>query len=101
MENCLKIFSLCLCPAAMLKELQRITELEHPGQVALEDHFGCGFGACLSCACPLKPDSIKRDPSWEKPALQWSEDKSHAYSLICKDGPVFDLQEIDWEEWLA
>jgi len=96
-------FSLYACgPAAMLKELAEITKrLNIPGQVALQDHFGCGFGACLSCACPLKPDSIKRDPSWQKPALQWSEDRSRAYSLICKDGPVFDLQEIDWEEWLA
>ena len=89
-------------PAAMLSELAEIARrFALPGQVALEDHLGCGFGACLSCACPLKPDLIKKDHYWKKPALQWSEDRSRVCSLICKDGPVYDIHEVDWEEWLA
>lgn len=96
-------FSFYACgPAAMLKELGEIaSRFNIPGQVTLESHFGCGFGACLSCACPLKPDFIKRDSSWKKPSLQWSEDKRRVYSLTCKDGPVYDIQEVDWEEWVA
>jgi dihydroorotate dehydrogenase electron transfer subunit len=86
----------------MLRELAEIAKkFGFSGQVALEDHLGCGFGVCLSCVCPLKPQSIKKGPQWEKPSLQWSEDGSLVYSLICKDGPIYDIQEVDWDEWLA
>ena len=63
--------------------------------------MGCGFGACLSCAFPLRPKSIKKNSDWEKPDLQWSEDGKTVYSLICKDGPIYDIQEVDWDDWLA
>jgi hypothetical protein len=43
MENCLKNFLYACGPAAMLKELQRSPNANIPGQVALEDHFGCGL----------------------------------------------------------
>lgn len=49
-----------------------------PGQVSLEEHMACGVGACLGCA--------RR--------LQNSDDK---YVKICKDGPVFDIEPIDWQ----
>jgi dihydroorotate dehydrogenase electron transfer subunit len=89
-------------PAPMLMELSRLSErLGFDGQVALETHMGCGFGACLTCAVPLRPDSIRRTDQWKKPALQRSEDGRICYSLICKDGPVYDIREIDWHEWLA
>ena len=96
-------FSLYACgPADMLRELADISEkFGFPGQVALEGHMGCGFGACLCCVCPLKPKYINRDNHWEKPALQWSEDGSLVYSLICKDGPIYDIREVDWDEWLT
>ena len=89
-------------PSHMLRDLANISEkFDLPGQVALEEHMGCGLGACLSCACPLRPSYIRRNAHWEKPALHWSEDGSQVYSLICKDGPVYDIQEVDWDEWLA
>ncbi|MGE5840911.1 MAG: hypothetical protein ACM335_01445, partial [Deltaproteobacteria bacterium] len=95
--------SLYACgPAAMLMELASLSQrFGFEGQVALETHMGCGFGACLSCAIPLRPSAIKKTPSWKKPALQWSEDESTCYSLICRDGPVYDIREVDWNEWLA
>jgi len=96
-------FSLYTCgPCNMLRELADISErFGFPGQVALESHMGCGFGACLSCACPLKPGYVRRDKHWEKPALQWSENGNLVYSLICKDGPIYDIREVDWDEWCA
>jgi dihydroorotate dehydrogenase electron transfer subunit len=96
-------FSLYACgPADMLRELADISEkFGFTGQVALEGHMVCGFGACLCCVCPLKPKYINRDNHWEKPALQWSEDGSLVYSLICKDGPIYDIREVDWDEWLT
>lgn len=96
-------FSLYACgPTDMLRELSDISErVGFTGQVALEGHMGCGFGACLSCACPLRPERVKRNKQWQKPALQWSEDGSQVYSLICKDGPIYDIREVDWDEWVA
>jgi dihydroorotate dehydrogenase electron transfer subunit len=94
-------FSLYACgPAEMLRELSEISQqFGFAGQVALEGHMGCGFGACLSCACPLRPERVKRNDRWKKPALQWSDDGSTVYSLICQDGPVYDIGEVDWDEW--
>jgi dihydroorotate dehydrogenase electron transfer subunit len=89
-------------PPQMLKDLAQLAqELNFDGQAALEERMGCGFGACLACACPLRPDEIVRNSQWEKPALHWSADGTQVYSLICKDGPVYDLKEVDWDEWTA
>ena len=48
-----------------------------PCQVSLEEYMACGIGACMGCAVKTRthPDS---------------------YQLVCKDGPVFDAQEIPW-----
>jgi dihydroorotate dehydrogenase electron transfer subunit len=89
-------------PDRMLKELSDLsTRYRFQGQLAMECHMVCGFGVCLSCTCPLRPRHIRRNAHWKKPALQWSEDGNLVYSLVCKDGPVYDIQEVDWYEWLA
>ena len=89
-------------PKAMLRELARISEVHALSvQVTLEENMGCGFGACLSCAFPLKPDRVRKDPQWPKSFLQYDEGGKLLYSLICKDGPVYDIKEVDWDEWLA
>lgn len=46
-----------------------------PCQVSLEERMACGVGACLGCAVPMADGSMKH---------------------VCKDGPVFDAQEVDW-----
>ena len=89
-------------PNAMLRELGRIAEeRDLTVQVSLEEYMGCGFGACLSCALPLRPDRVRKEPRWPKSFLQPDEEGKKLYSLICKDGPVYDIQEVDWNEWLA
>ena len=89
-------------PKAMLKELAEVAgRFDLSLQVTLEEHMGCGFGACLSCAFPLKPSAVRKDKQWPKHFLQWDEEGKKLYSLICKDGPVFDSKEVDWDEWLA
>jgi hypothetical protein len=47
----------------------------------------------------LKPESIQKNSRWPKQALQWSEDGNEVYSLVCKDGPVYDIREVNWDEW--
>jgi dihydroorotate dehydrogenase electron transfer subunit len=89
-------------PKAMLKELAKVSEKFGLSlQVTLEERMGCGFGACLSCAFPLKPSAVTKDKRWPKHFIQWDEEGKKLYSLMCKDGPVFDSKEIDWDEWLA
>lgn len=44
--------------------------------VSLENPMACGFGVCLGCAAPRA---------------------GGGFSLVCREGPVFDAREIDWE----
>ena len=48
-----------------------------PCQVSLEERMGCGVGACLVCACKTADGRMKH---------------------VCKDGPVFDSREVDWND---
>jgi len=62
-------------PKPMFKELARICkERAVPAQVSLEAHMACGIGACLGCAVETK----------------------HGYQRVCKEGPVFDIEEVVW-----
>ena len=45
------------------------------GFVSLETRMGCGFGACMGCSVKMK-SGMKR---------------------ICKEGPVFEKEEVIWE----
>lgn len=47
-----------------------------PCQVSMEERMGCGVGACLVCACDMADGSRRH---------------------VCKDGPVFDSKEVDWD----
>ena len=63
-------------PRPMLKEISRISKKgKIPAQISLEEHMACGIGACLGCAVKTK----------------------EGFQRVCKDGPVFDAQEIVWE----
>ena len=50
-----------------------------PCQVSMEERMGCGIGACLVCACALK-----------------AENGETRYGHVCKDGPVFNAEEVEW-----
>ena len=45
-------------------------------QVLLEQMMGCGLGACRGCAIETK----------------------QGMKYVCKDGPVFELGDVIWEE---
>lgn len=63
-------------PQGMFQALSRIEGIQ-PNQieVSLESRMGCGYGVCLSCAVKKKD--------------------SPGYFHVCKDGPVFQLGEIE------
>jgi dihydroorotate dehydrogenase electron transfer subunit len=67
-------------PAPMLRALQAFLKgADIPCQASLEERMGCGVGACLVCSCLVK------------------EDGERHYRRVCKDGPVFDLSEVDFD----
>ncbi len=49
-------------------------------QVSLEERMGCGIGACLVCAC------------------RTIRDGEEYYAHVCKDGPVFDSEEVVFDD---
>ncbi len=64
-------------PKPMLKSVAKAAkEFGVPCKVSMEERMGCGVGACLVCACDMKDGSRKH---------------------VCKDGPVFDAEEVDWD----
>lgn len=64
-------------PKPMLKSVAAVAaEFGVPCQVSMEERMGCGVGACLVCATPMKDGSMKH---------------------VCKDGPVFNAEEVDWD----
>ena len=64
-------------PKPMLKSIAAAAaEFGVPCQVSMEERMGCGVGACLVCATPMKDGTMKH---------------------VCKDGPVFDAKEVDWD----
>ncbi len=46
------------------------------GQVSLEERMGCGFGACVGCTCRTAAGPKR----------------------VCRDGPVFEKEEVLWED---
>jgi len=71
-------------PKPMLKALDGIArKFRLQGQVSLDEMMGCGLGACLGCVIKVRGFSTTK----KKPDI---------YKRICKDGPVFDITEIDW-----
>jgi len=62
-------------PRPMLSEIARIAaEDRYFCQVSLEAHMACGIGACLGCVVNTQS----------------------GFKRVCKEGPVFDSQEIIW-----
>lgn len=64
-------------PLPMLKAVRDFAmENNIPAQVSLEERMGCGIGICLGCAVKDK--------------------KAEGYKHVCKDGPVFDVNDVEF-----
>ena len=73
--------AVCACgPKPMLKKVaERTMALRIPCEVSLEANMACGLGACQGCAVKASVSSGK------------------SYLYVCREGPVFDAEAIDWE----
>ena len=67
-------------PTPLLRVLREIC-VEHKiaALASLEERMGCGVGACLVCNCKVRVGT------------------NFDYRRVCKDGPVFDLAEVNFE----
>jgi dihydroorotate dehydrogenase electron transfer subunit len=62
-------------PKPMLEAVSKIAvDKSIKGYVSLEENMACGFGACLGCAVKT----------------------INGYKRVCKEGPVFSMEEIIW-----
>ena len=88
-------------PKGMLKEVERVAKTANaPCYVSLDNVMACGIGACLGCAVKSRAQSselrVQRLKGLKSPLSALHSESS--YKMVCKDGPVFDAWEIEWEE---
>jgi len=71
---------ICACgPQPMLREVARLAAEAHVScQVSLEARMACGVGACQGCVVAA------------------SAGAGGGYLRVCREGPVFDAEEVDW-----
>ena len=70
-------------PVAMLRAVAALCQKHGIScQVSLESRMACGLGACLGCAVKVR-SSVP--PGYE-------------YKRVCKEGPVFDAEEVIFDE---
>lgn len=69
-------FCLYACgPRPMLRSISQLAErYDLKGFMALEERMACGFGSCLGCVVNTRS----------------------GYKRVCKEGPVFPLEDIVW-----
>lgn len=67
-------------PLPMLREVAALTNSwEARCQVSLETSMACGLGACQGCS------------------VRGSSGQGRAYHYVCRDGPVFEANALDWK----
>lgn len=67
----------CGPPEMLAKVATTAHTLSLPCQVSLEARMACGVGSCLGCAIRTR---------------------HRGYQMVCKEGPVFDVRDIDWDD---
>lgn len=79
-ENSKGIWVYACGPKPMLRKVAEMTlALKIRCQVSLEARMACGLGACQGCA------------------VKASAKSGRSYVHVCKEGPVFEAEAIDWE----
>ena len=97
---------------SMLEAVSRVAlEKGMKGYVSTEEHMACGMGACLGCAIKVKSKKQRakhlflpdNPPPLEKGGEGGFEKEDCGgisnptmYKMVCKDGPVFPIEEIVW-----
>jgi dihydroorotate dehydrogenase electron transfer subunit len=81
-------------PKPMLRAVARWAEARRiPAQLSLEERMGCGYGACVGCACSVR---VREDDARSDSGA--GSEFAVLRRKVCADGPVFWSDEIIWEE---
>ena len=85
---------------SMLEAFSRVAiEKGIKGYVSAEEHMACGVGACLGCAIKAKSKKHRANPPsppFSKGGRRGITNSTTMYKMVCKDGPVFPVEEIVW-----
>ena len=69
-------------PWPMLSEISAVAKgADMSCQVSVESRMACGFGACQGCAVSVVETAGEEE-----------------YVMVCRDGPVFDVNSIEWKK---
>ena len=64
---------------------------------SFEAHMACGIGACMGCV--IKVQNVHQN-TWRTRHNAWRENRkmqnNFVYKCVCKDGPVFALNQVIW-----
>lgn len=86
-------------PEPMLKALATICQQYHiTAQVSIERHMLCGIGACFVCVCKVDKNGVLKYRDLKSSHIQLSPEEEFGYALVCKDGPVFNIEEVIFDE---
>jgi len=79
-KDCKDFSQIFACgPSPMYRTMAKMPELrDKPVQISLEVRMGCGLGVCYGCTVKTK-QGLKQ---------------------ICQDGPIFELGDIVWDEFV-
>jgi dihydroorotate dehydrogenase electron transfer subunit len=82
-------------PEPMYKPLAKICqERDIPAQISMERHMMCGFGGCFVCVCKVNKENVLKHRDITHSHMQFNPADGTGYALACKEGPVFDIQEV-------
>ncbi len=86
-------------PEPMLKTLSRMhQDYGFPAQIAMERRMLCGIGACVACVCKVDKKGVLKYRDIPSSHIQLSPEEDFGYALVCQDGPVFNIEEIRFDE---
>ena len=82
-------------PEQMNQALARLCrERGISGQVAVEKHMLCGIGGCLTCTCEVEKAGVLKHRDLSSCHIQLDPEADTGYAMVCRDGPVFDVDEL-------
>jgi dihydroorotate dehydrogenase electron transfer subunit len=85
-------------PEPMFKSLAPICQhYRIPTQISVERHMMCGIGGCFVCVCKVDINKVMEYRDLVSSHIQCSPEQ-WGYALVCKDGPVFHIDEVMFDE---
>jgi dihydroorotate dehydrogenase electron transfer subunit len=87
-DDCGRVRVYSCGPHVMMREVARISREfgVESCQVSLENNMACGIGVCTGCV-----QKVRGAAAGDTSGRDWH------FERVCKDGPVFDAEDILWE----